>query len=136
MLRFTSILTLISMLCLSARSGVCGMGDMKKDCCCSPQVVEKQATSEHSCCSEPEPVAPEPASSCTCSINPVDEEIPTSFRLPVPDCTERLSALTYDLLPLSEIYAPEPAAIRGMLHLTAPPGPQVALYDLNASLRL
>ena len=134
---FASILALLSMLSVSAGFSVCWTGDMQNDCCCTPQVVEKQVTPEHRCCSEPEPVAPEPVSSCSCSIKPVDEELPTSFRLPSPDCSERLSALTYDLLPLSAIHAPEPAtAISGLRHLCAPPGPQVPLYELHTSLRL
>jgi hypothetical protein len=131
-----SVLTLFSMLSVSAGLSVCGLTDMHKECCCTPKVVEKVAE-EHGCCSEPEPVDPAPVSACTCSITPVDEELPIAFTLPGSDCTGRVSALNPFLLPVSDTHAVRPAtSVQGPLFLTAPPGRQVPLYDLNASLRL
>lgn len=135
---FTSILTIFSLLSISAGIPLCGLAG-HEDCCCQPKEVVQVQTGGHGCCSEtqPETDAPKSTDACSCAYEPMDEEVPSTFTLPVPE-KEEFAADIITVCDFNSAIGMSPSLhkFQGPLHQTTPPGRRVPLYDLNASFRL
>lgn len=130
-----SMLVTLNLAILSGFAGVvpCAMETPESCCCTLPQLQ----TSELGCCTDEVPEEPKPVSqhTCTCSFEPVNEDIPEAFSLPRP--SQETQRVLFAETVTSEIFpTPLVQSTRLSFHGSSPPGKSIPLRLIKNSFLL